>query len=200
MLDQFILIGLLASLTVFLFPAQAAAQAENKTRLVFEIKNFPTLKIPTDLQIPQIDINNDFTEDGQVKAAIVAVEPAEEKPAEDPDITRDPSGKTYMHEPALKSYLCPKLKDKCKTFIAILKAENGTHECTRDNKGLNKNGSIDVGLAQINWNKKSPYSQDQLKDCKFNLDIALKKYETRGFRPWVAYNTGAYKKHLKYID
>jgi hypothetical protein len=101
-----------------------------------------------------------------------------------------------MHEPEIRAYVCPRLGDNCNTFIAILKAENGTHECTRDNRGTNRNGSIDIGLTQINWTPNSPYSFEQLQDCKFNLDIALMKYERRGFQPWAAYNSGRYKKHL----
>lgn len=175
--EQIILIGILAGLTLFSFPAGASAYDVYKTPLIFEIKNFPILVIQEEVTATPIEIEEDP----------IKIEVAE-------------NGKVYMHEPAIKAYVCPKLKDKCKTFIAILKAENGTHECTRDNKGLNRNGSIDVGLAQINWTKKSPYSLDQLRNCKFNLDIALQKYEARGFSPWVAYNTGRYKKHLKYIN
>lgn len=186
-LDWIILTSALVGITLMSFPILAFA-AENKTPLVFEIKNFPQIKIP------DIDVEGDFITESEVKADAVEVE--------DPTKSEvDPiTGKVYMHEPAIKAYVCPKLGNKCKTFIAILKAENGTHECTRDNKGLNRNGSIDVGLAQINWNKKSPYTIDQLRDCKFNLDIALAKYETRGFSPWVAYTSGRYKKHLKFIN
>lgn len=188
-LDWIILTSALVGITLMSFPilafaadpsAIALAKTENKTPLIFEIKNFPQIKIP------EIDIEGDFITDGEVKTAAVEVDPV--------------TGKIYMHEPAIKAYVCPKLGDKCKTFIAILKAENGTHECTRDNKGLNRNGSIDVGLAQINWNKKSPYTIDQLRDCKFNLDIAMAKYDARGFSPWVAYTSGSYKKHLKFIN
>lgn len=167
--EQIITIGLLITLPAFLFPVEASAQIENQPRLVFEIKNFPIIEIPD-------------TPEPVVEAV--------------PIIT---DGKVYMHEPEIREYICPKLGNKCNTFIAILKAENGTHECTRDNKGLNRNGSIDVGLAQINWNPKynPPYTLDQLRDCKFNLDIALKKIENRGFQPWVVYNKGIYKKFLK---
>lgn len=198
--EQGILVSVLAGLTLFSFPAGASAyalsaetfvKAENKTPLIFEIKNFQKITIP------EIDIANDYFQVGKVTAAEIEPEVVIEDPIK---IETDERGRVYMHEPSIKAYLCPKLGDKCKTFIAILKAENGTHECTRDNKGMNKNGSIDVGLAQINWNKSSPYSMDQLRDCKFNLDIAMKKYEARGFSPWVAYTTGRYKKHLKYIN
>ncbi|MBI2355978.1 MAG: hypothetical protein HYV13_02125 [Candidatus Doudnabacteria bacterium] len=176
-LQQTTLVSILAGMTLISFPAGVSAYDANKTPLVFEIKSFPKITIP------------------EVAAAPITIE-------EDPiKIETNPeTGKVYMHEPSIKAYVCPKLGDKCKTFIAILKAENGTHECTRDNKGLNRNGSIDVGLAQINWSKNSPYTMEQLRDCKFNLDIALQKYDARGFSPWVAYTSGRYKKHLKYIN
>ncbi|MBI4049392.1 MAG: hypothetical protein HY395_01060 [Candidatus Doudnabacteria bacterium] len=188
--EQSILISILTGLTLFSFPAGAyayeglsglIAQMENKTPLIFEIKNFP--KIPILTQKPEVEAVPIVIEEDPIKIE-----------------TNPETGKVYMQEPSIKAYVCPKLGDKCKTFIAILKAENGTHECTRDNRGLNRNGSIDVGLAQINWSKSSPYTLDQLRDCKFNLDIALRKYEARGFSPWVAYTTGRYKKHLKYIN
>ncbi|MBI3952651.1 MAG: hypothetical protein HY336_01705 [Candidatus Doudnabacteria bacterium] len=183
--EQIVIIGLLISLPMLLFPVTADAQTQTKPRLVFEIKNFPMISIPDQTSIPQIPI-------------IVESEVITAEPPIDPDL-RIVGDKVYMDEPQIRAYVCPKLGNKCNIFVAILKAENGTHECTRDNKGLNKNGSIDVGLAQINWNSRynPPYSIDQLRDCKFNLDIALKKVEARGFQPWVAYNKGLYKKHLK---
>ena len=149
------------------------------------------ISIPDTASIPQVPI---------IYGDKVAIENAQaEKNVLIDNDTETVGQKVYMHEPQIRAYICPKLGERCNTFIAILKAENGTHECTRDNKGLNKNGSVDVGLAQINWNPKynPPYTMDQLRDCKFNLDIALKKIEARGFQPWVAYNKGLYKKHLK---
>jgi len=68
--DQLILIGMLSSLVLFLFPIKVDAQVQNKTRLVFEIKNFPTIAIP---DIPQVN---------DVPALAQATEPAiEEQPA-----------------------------------------------------------------------------------------------------------------------
>lgn len=188
-IEQVILIALLVSLPSFLIPGTANASVQNKTRLIVEIKDFPIIKIPEMNDIPKfseipIIIDGQVTIESQNSIQIVNIEVPK---------------KVYMHEPEIRAYVCPKLGNRCNTFIAILKAENGTHECTRDNKGLNKNGSLDVGLAQINWNEKyhPPYTIEQLRDCKFNLDIALRKIETRGFQPWYAYTKGAYKKHLR---
>ncbi|MBX4186782.1 MAG: hypothetical protein KW802_00790 [Candidatus Doudnabacteria bacterium] len=192
MTKRFVLVLLIAFVVPMVLPNIASAQTQNK--LVFEIKNVSEY------------INGVTDEDQSVEPVAEPVTPA---PAPvpvvksvtkkvaytlPPKITGD--ARVYMHEPEIRAYICPKLGSRCNTFIAVLKAENGTHECTRDNRGLNRNGSVDIGLAQINWNPSSPYTFEQLQDCKFNLDIALKKIEKRGFQPWYAYTKGAYLKHL----
>lgn len=209
-MDKIVLITVLATLPNMIVPNPAAAQTETKTRLVVEIKNVSNITIPSvsdiskylnkETETPaQTEIIQPAVEEApviEVKKAPVAVKTSQAYP---PKITGD--ARIYMHEPEIREYLCPKMGQRdCDIFVAILKAENGTHECTRDNRGLNKNGSIDVGLAQINWNPKwnPPYTIEQLQDCKFNLDIAIKKYEARGFQPWYAYTKGAYKKFLKF--
>lgn len=218
-IDGTILASMLAILAIFFVPNSADASS-NKTSQIFEIKNFKIIKLP---ELPSMQLIADWN--NSEKATIVEpattlapvptpapvpVTPiAEVKAFAAPKISATStinnglvpakkigSDRVYMHEPEIRAYLCPKLGDKCNTFIAILKAENGSHECTRDNRGTNRNGSIDIGLTQINWTPASPYSFEQLQDCKFNLDIAMKKYETRGFQPWAAYNSGRYKKHL----
>jgi hypothetical protein len=213
--DQLILTGLLATASMVMFPAQASAYDANKTGLVLEIKNIDIattpFKIPTPLEIHQSMSQSALsTAETQTGSIMKVAEITQAVPMPEPvkarvystakmasySIPPKTTDKVYMHEPEIREYICPKLGDKCDIFIAILKAENGTHECTRDNRGLNRNGSIDVGLAQINWNSSSPYTIEQLRDCRFNLDIALKKYETRGFRPWVAYTSGSYLRHL----
>lgn len=218
-----ILTSAVAILALFSFTGKANASNENKTRQIFEIKNFQTVKIP---EVPSVTLIADLitnaekvvipNDDSQLpmvpEVAPVPADPitsAQRKPsttlsnyeANDGLVPPKATGaaRVYMSEPEIRAYVCPKLGDKCNTFIAILAAENGTHECTRDNRGTNRNGSIDIGLTQINWTPASPYSFKQLQDCKFNLDIAMKKYETRGFQPWAAYTSGRYKKHLPAI-
>jgi len=213
---------MLAVMAIFLYTGTADASVSNKTSLVFEIKSFPKLEIP---EIPSVQLIADLM-NNSVKVEIAETtkpsqltmvpSPSTVPPVPATAVTRKggtvlgayqpndglvPAKKTgtdraYMHEPEIRAYICPKLGEKCNTFISILKAENGSHECTRDNRGLNRNGSIDIGLTQINWTPASPYSFAQLQDCKFNLDIAMKKYETRGFQPWAAYNSGRYMKHM----
>jgi hypothetical protein len=218
-IDGTILASMLAILAILFVPNSADASS-NKTSQIFEIKNFKIIKLP---ELPSMqliaDLNNSDKATIVESAATLAPVPtpapvpatpiAEVKKFAAPRISaastinsglvpakKTGSDRVYMHEPEIRAYLCPKLGDKCNTFIAILKAENGSHECTRDNRGTNRNGSIDIGLTQINWTPASPYSFEQLQDCKFNLDIAMKKYESRGFQPWAAYNSGRYKKHL----
>jgi hypothetical protein len=203
------LIAVIVTLPTLGFTTEADAQTETKPRLVVEINNNQNFTIPT-----VEDIANYLNKEAQAEVVTIEIETpvvVEVAPAPvvktvavttpsyqyPPKVVGD--ARVYMHEPEIRAYICPKMgQSQCNIFIAILKAENGTHECTRDNRGLNKNGSIDVGLAQINWNPKwnPPYSIEQLQDCKFNLDIAMKKYEARGFQPWYAYTKGAYKKFL----
>jgi hypothetical protein len=216
--DGTILAFMLAVMAVFSFPTSADASVQNKTTLILEIKNFATIKIP---EIPHIQAIADMNRNSE-KVEIVAEPALEMVPTPAPIPTpvlaeaipaalkttiasnsnfqvppkKIGAERVYMHEPQIRAYVCPKLGDKCNTFIAILKAENGTHECTRDNRGLNRNGTIDIGLTQINWSPSSPYTFEQLQDCKFNLDIALQKYAKRGFQPWAAYNSGRYLRHL----
>lgn len=209
MTSRFVLPALIAVMVTSMLPAAASAQTQNKM-LALEIKNFTSIAIP---EIPSVSQISDMTDEDEVP---VVTEPEVPIIIPVPEVKKtivaskkisyqfppriEGDERVYMHEPEIREYLCPKMGQKnCNIFIAVLKAENGTHECTRDNRGLNRNGSLDVGLAQINWNPKynPPYTIEQLRDCKFNLDIALKKYETRGFQPWYAYTKGAYKKFLK---
>lgn len=210
-LEQILLIGLLATLPSLMMPTKAAAQTDTKS-LSVEIKNLTTMNIPHVSAIAEYMTNRNVEKKTEATAPVEPLPAPVETVAVievkkvAPKVTYEYPSKValeervYMHEPEIREYICPKMGQKqCNIFVAILKAENGTHECTRDNRGLNKNGSLDVGLAQINWNPKynPPYTVEQLRDCKFNLDIALKKYEARGFQPWYAYTKGAYLKHLK---
>jgi hypothetical protein len=194
MTKRFGLVLLIAFTLPLVMPNTASAQTQNK--LVFEIKT---------LKITPADIVNALN--GQDEPEIQIVEPTPVPPAPvvtpaaprsaytlPPKTTGD--ARVYMHEPEIRAYICPKLGEKCDIFLAILIGENGTHECTRDNRGTNRNGSVDIGLAQINWSPKSSYTFEQLQDCKFNLDVALSMVARRGFQPWYVYTKGTYKKHM----
>lgn len=54
--------------------------------------------------------------------------------------------------------------------------------------------SVDCGVAQINVIGKT--CPEELFDPENNLNIARKMYESRGLSPWVAWVSGAFKKHL----
>lgn len=81
--------------------------------------------------------------------------------------------------------------------LAISQAENGTRQCDRDNKGLNKDGTVDYGVFMINgyWhrNKATP---EQLKDCLKNIQVAYEIFKQQGWSPWTVYKTKAYIKYL----
>ncbi len=199
-IDGAILASMLATMAVFSFPTTADASVTNKTSLVFEIK-IQTLKMQA---IPMTQLTADTESVAKDSTPTPTVQVASKSTFTTSAGYQLPPKKigaerVYMHEPEIRAYLCPKLGDKCNIFMAVLAAENGTHECTRDNRGLNRNGTVDIGLAQINWSPSSPYSFEQLQDCKFNLDIAMKKYDARGFQPWAAYTSGRYLKHLPAI-
>lgn len=203
--DRTILIVLILATSTFVFPLEAAAQTSNQKQIVFEIK---TSQIPNATDIADLLDGKDEP----IEPTIIVSTPPTPTPVKaitkktvvakstynlPPKVTGD--ARVYMHEPQIRAYVCPKFSsvDKCNIFIAVLKAENGTHECTRDNRGLNRNGSVDIGLAQINWRPGNPYHTfEQLQDCKYNLDVALSMYARRGFQPWYAYTKGAYLKHL----
>ncbi len=205
MTSRFVTLVLVAVVGTTMFPHAALADTVNKTSLVFEIKN---VKIIT-ADIADAINGKDEVDPEQIvgveipPASVLATKtaPVVKPAAKKTSYTLPPraagDARVYMHEPEIRAYVCPKLGDKCNIFIAVLKAENGTHECTRDNRGLNKNGSVDIGLAQINWRPGNPWhSFEQLQDCKYNLDVALEMYKRRGFQPWYAYTKGAYKRHL----
>ncbi|MBX4191255.1 MAG: hypothetical protein KW804_00440 [Candidatus Doudnabacteria bacterium] len=201
MTKRFVLGMLIAFVAPLVAPNFASAQTQNK--LVFEIKS---LKLTTSDISDALDKDEPAEIEAVVPTPAVSPIPAPPAPAKKIVVAKSSytlpprtvgDARVYMHEPEIRAYICPKLGDKCNTFIAVLKAENGTHECTRDNRGLNRNGSVDIGLAQINWRPGNPYHTfEQLQDCKYNLDVALEMYKRRGFQPWYAYTKGAYLKHL----
>lgn len=202
---------MLVTLATTSVPSVAYAQTENKTQAI-EIKitqlNIPTVHAISGLLNKPADPAQLVTVEIQpnIQAAAIQVEEVVEIPVKKisynipPKVTGD--ARVYMHEPEILEYICPKMGQRdCTIFMAVLKAENGTHECTRDNRGLNRNGSVDIGLAQINWKPGNPWhTYEQLQDCKYNLDVALEMYSRRGFQPWYAYTKGAYKKFLSTVN
>jgi len=144
-LDRALLITLIAATSTFLLPYSANAQTSNQKDFVFEIKNLKILN-PSEIA----DLIDGETKP-QVKTEVATVTPPSVPVVKTISYALPPKAigdaRVYMHEPEIRAYICPKLGDKCNIFLAVLAAENGTHECTRDNRGLNRNGSVDIGLA-----------------------------------------------------
>ena len=77
-------------------------------------------------------------------------------------------------------------------MLAIAKAESGMNPLASHK---NTNGSVDIGLFQIN----SIHGKDQLElfDVDHNLEVARQVYEKQGLGAWVAFSSGAYLKYVK---
>lgn len=95
------------------------------------------------------------------------------------------------------TYIHIKFKEAGKLAQAIFTAESGLN-CRQKQDYLNKDKSIDYGVAQINsvHLKRVNNNAEKLLDCKTNIDVAYQIYTEQGFTPWVAYTNGSYKKHL----
>jgi len=81
--------------------------------------------------------------------------------------------------------------------LAVAKAESGLNSRAinaGDNHGSCK-GSY--GIFQIGC--VHGVSSETLYDPVYNIKKARKLYDERGWQPWGAYTSGAYKRHLAYI-
>ena len=76
-------------------------------------------------------------------------------------------------------YICTKDWD-CKTAMAVAYAESGMNPDA-------KSPTNDHGVMQLNGKK--------IYDVQQNIDEAYEMYKRRGWQPWAAYNSGAYKKY-----
>ncbi len=95
----------------------------------------------------------------------------------------------------IQQYICDKFGPDCKMALAVSRAENGTMQC--DRFGINTNGTIDLGVFQINSvHMKKGWKLVDLVDCQKNVDFAYEIFKAQGWSPWVAYNNGNYKKFL----
>lgn len=79
-----------------------------------------------------------------------------------------------------------------KTALAIAKAESGMRA---DAKNINRNGSNDVGIFQIN--SIHGHSIEERLDPIENIRMAREIYERRGWEAWSAYNN---QKYLQYYE
>lgn len=96
----------------------------------------------------------------------------------------------------LKEYICEKFGNyDCKIALSVASAESGLRE---DAYGVNTNGTIDIGVFQINqvhWEKEG-CSPKELFDAYKNVDCAYQIWQVQGWTPWVAYQNGAFKNNL----
>jgi hypothetical protein len=78
---------------------------------------------------------------------------------------------------------------------AVAKAESGLRE---DAFHANTNGTIDVGIFQINSIHfgREGCSFKELVNMESNIKCAKKIYDEQGWGPWVVFNTGAFKGNL----
>lgn len=86
--------------------------------------------------------------------------------------------------------------ENCKIAVAIMKAESGGKVGAFNS---NTNGSVDIGLFQINsvhFDKVSCSLQEVATEDG-NIACALSIYKTSGWSPWVAFNSGAFKQFVK---
>jgi hypothetical protein len=93
-----------------------------------------------------------------------------------------------------QQYICDKFGTDCKMALAVAKAENATWQC--DRFGINKNGTLDWGLFQINTIHLKNVDLKSLLDCEANVDFAYKLFKAQGWQPWVAYTSKAYLKFM----
>lgn len=78
-------------------------------------------------------------------------------------------------------------------MLAIMRAESRCNP-NADNTGLNKDGSVDIGLLQIN--SIHGYSKAQMINPYENIKAGYRIWKRQGYKAWSAYNNGAYAKFL----
>ena len=78
-------------------------------------------------------------------------------------------------------------------MLAIMRAESGCNP-NSDNTGLNRDGSNDKGLFQIN--SIHGFSDAERLDPIRNIEIAFRIWQSQGYRAWSTYSNGAYLKFI----
>lgn len=84
----------------------------------------------------------------------------------------------------IMAYMVEKFGDRASDLITIInQCEN--HDFDPEAINHNRNGSCDVGVTQENTSCSGP-EFEHLKDWKYNIDEAYRKYHAAGdtFRPW----------------
>ena len=94
-------------------------------------------------------------------------------------------------------YVCDKFGPVCRVALAVQLAENPSGACEIYHYNTS-DGTLDWGYFQINSvHLKNPgLNLKDLLDCKANIDYAHRLFLQKGFAPWTAYTSGAYRKFL----
>lgn len=135
---------------------------------------------------------------------VILVTPTSTPKKVEPTPTEEPQ---YLNRRPTDEYVAALVKSypwDYSTAIRLAKSENyynltGSFDCARTN--VNTNGSVDVGLFQINSIHSQRLSSlgltmEDMKDCKKNADYAYNwVYKASGWSPWSAYTNGSYISH-----
>src|SRR6476660_2378512 len=101
---------------------------------------------------------------------------------------------------AYQQYACNKSGSACRVALAIQRAENPRGAC--EIYHYNTDGTLDWCYFQINTVHLTRVGLNlrDLLDCKTNIDFAYNLFREKGFEPWTAYTSGAYRKFLMRHD
>jgi hypothetical protein len=81
----------------------------------------------------------------------------------------------------IKKYICEKFGKDCERALAIAKCESGFNP---ESIGVNKNGTVDRGVFQLNTVHHHITSSCAF-DARCNIDTAYELFKKQGWRPWV---------------
>ena len=100
-----------------------------------------------------------------------------------------------------QQYACEKFGPACRIALAIQAAENSRGACEVYHYN-SSDGTLDWGYFQINTVHltRPGLNLRDLLDCKTNIDFAYSLFREKGFEPWTAYTSGAYRKFLTRHD
>lgn len=169
--------------------------------IVIEVRSPITEKyvspIPSGITVMPLESPKEATE-----SATLTPTPTPEKKALKIDIVPDVVAAEIPSDTQIIDYICSKDWD-CETAVAIAKSENfwnltKSFDCSRTG-GVNKNGTRDHGLWQINdiHITSGAITLEDAHNCYAATDFAYGLYKGRGnFSAWSAYNNGSYLAHL----
>lgn len=157
------------------------------------------------LLLPGTPVNNSTTTKTKVthvqavapeKATDVKSAPTEQKAVVEPAAVVIPQTQVQGCESYLP--LIDKYDWNHDIAFAVMRAENGACDPTRNNAGLNRDGSVDYGLFQVNSIHADMVQGDltKLYDPATNIATAYRIYSGGGWKAWSTYTSGKYLKYL----